>query len=96
MKTLSPILGDLLEKIYTNKKLTTREMDFSSRNLWIKVARDHDLVKIEGLGERNQFVYALTEKGKKVVELWIQMKPLLDGKMKKKGEKFDTKLETNN
>lgn len=88
MKTLSPILGDLLEKIHINKKLTTRQMDFSSRNLWIKVARDHDLVKVNGLGERNQFVYVLTEKGLKVVELWIQMKPLLDGKMKKKGDKF--------
>jgi hypothetical protein len=93
MKTLSPILGDLLERIYTNKKLTTREMDFSSRNLWIKVARDHDFVKVNGLGERNQFVYILTEKGIKVVELWIQMKPLLDGKMKKKTDKF---VENNN
>lgn len=88
MKTLSPILGGLLEKIYINKKMTTREMDFSSRNLWIKVARDHDFVKVNGLGERNEFVYALTEKGIKVVELWIQMKPLLNGNMRKKTDKF--------
>ena len=93
MKTLSPILGDLLERIYSNKKLTTREMDFSSRNLWIKVARDHDFVKVEGLGERNQFVYVLTEKGVKMVELWIQMKPLLNGNKIKKKEKF---VQTNN
>ena len=88
MKTISPILGELLEKIYQNKKITTRQMDFSSRNLWIKVARDHDLVKVDSLGERNEFIYVLTPKGTRVAELWIELKPLLNGSMKKEQVKM--------
>jgi hypothetical protein len=81
MKTISPILGELLEKIYHNKKITTREMDFSSRNIWIKVARDYGFVALDGLGERNEHIYALTSTGVKMAELWIQIKILLnDGK----------------
>jgi hypothetical protein len=90
MKTISPILGELLEKIYHNKKITTREMDFSSRNIWIKVARDYGFVLIDGLGDRNEHIYALTSTGVKMAELWIQIKELLNnGKnIREQGQKI--------
>jgi len=98
MRTISPILGELLEKIYLNKKITTREMDFSSRYLWIKVARDYGFVVVDGLGDRNEHIYTLTATGIKLTELWIQMKEILNSSKnaKEKGQKLKNTALKNN
>ena len=80
MKTISPILGDLLERIYKNKKVIARELDITSRYFWIKVARDNGFVTLNGIGDKNEHIYILTKTGIEMAELWIHMKKLLEGK----------------
>lgn len=90
MKTISPILGDLLEKIYRNKKVIARELDVTSRYFWIKVARDNGFVELNGIGDRNEHIYILTNTGIEIAELWIHLKKLLEeGKnVRKEGQKI--------
>jgi hypothetical protein len=90
MKTISPILGDLLERIYKNKKVIARELDVTSRYFWIKVARDNGFVTLNGIGDRNEHIYILTKTGIEMAELWIHMKKLMEeGKnVRQEGQKI--------
>ena len=90
MKTITPIMGELLEKIYRNKKVTARELGASSRYFWIKVARDNGFVILNGIGNRNEHIYILTKTGFEMAELWIHLKKLLEeGKnVRKEAEKI--------
>lgn len=96
---MSKKILEFVVTLHENKKATKDDINLPYLSYYgiSKYLRDNGIIYVESHNERNQIVYALTEKGSKFAALVVQMKEVLNGSVvKEKDSNIHKSLNKNN
>jgi predicted transcriptional regulator len=70
---------EFIEIAYQKKRVTRKDIPLASISyyFWVRVLKENNIIKMEGIDEKNQHIYALTEKGNKLAQHSIEIRKLL-------------------
>jgi len=79
MESLSPKLMQFIEAVYFNKKCTRKDIPMASISyyFWARVLKENGIIKLDGVNDKNQHIYMLTDKGNKIAIHVVAIRKLL-------------------
>lgn len=96
---MSKKILEFVVALHENKKVTKDDINLPYLSYYgiSKYLRDNGIIFVESHNERNQKVYAFTEKGSKFAALVVQMREVLNGSVEKeKDSNIQKALRKNN